>query len=82
VKFVFDLVALVVGMGVGVDLLVATFFEALLGGVCLNFSTLLWIRFQKIQKLDCPKSEKLRSSSKGASTSHFLSHLIFGSPES
>jgi hypothetical protein len=30
VKFVFDLVALVVGMGVGADLLVVTFLEALI----------------------------------------------------
>jgi hypothetical protein len=27
-----------------------------LGGVCFSFSSLLWISFQEIQKLDGPKS--------------------------
>jgi hypothetical protein len=39
-----------------------------LGGVCFNLLTLFWISFREIQKLDGPKSAKLRSSWKGASS--------------
>jgi hypothetical protein len=48
-----------------------------LGGVCFSFSSLFWISFHEIQKLDDPKSEKLRTSWKGA-----REYAIFGSPES
>jgi hypothetical protein len=36
--------------------------NASLEGACFSFLTLLWISFRKIQKLDGPKNEKLRSS--------------------
>jgi hypothetical protein len=43
-----------------------------LGGVCFSFSSLFWISFHEIQKLDDPKSEKLRTSWKGASSFSLL----------
>jgi hypothetical protein len=49
-----------------------SFCVAFLGSVCFNFSSLLWISFREIQKLDGLKSEKLKSSWKGASSFSFL----------
>jgi hypothetical protein len=52
------------------------------GGVCFNFSALLWISFREIQKLDGPESEKLRSSWKVASSFSLLGHPVFEFPKS
>jgi hypothetical protein len=53
-----------------------------LGGVCFSFLSFLWISFQKIQKLNGPKSKKMRSSWKGASNFSLLEPSSFLSPES
>jgi hypothetical protein len=48
-----------------------------LWGCLFQFSTLFWISFREIKKLDGPKSEKLRSSWKGASSFSLLEPSSF-----
>jgi hypothetical protein len=45
--------------------------------ICFSFSSRFWISFREIQKLDGPKSEKLKSSWKGTSSFSLLGPSSF-----